>query len=104
MFPRSVTTVENVELHCLRGVGSRAETAALRIYAFHHAGGSASGYLWRRFFPEEVEVCAVQLPGRESRFLQAPITRLDAVVDELAPAIESTVDLPFAFFGHSMGA
>jgi medium-chain acyl-[acyl-carrier-protein] hydrolase len=99
-----MTTVENVDLHCLRGIGSRADTANLRIYAFHHAGGSASGYLWRKHFPDEIEVCAVQLPGRESRFLQAPITRMAAVVDELAPIIQSTVDLPFAFFGHSMGA
>ena len=99
-----MTTVENVDLQCLRGFGSRRDTARFRVYAFHHAGGSASGYLWRKYFPDEIEVCAVQLPGRESRFMQAPITRMDAVVDELAPIIMSTVDLPFAFFGHSMGA
>ena len=99
-----MTTLENVDLHCLRGFGSRRDTADLRIYAFHHAGGSASGYLWRKFFPEEIEVCAIQLPGRESRFLQAPITRMAAVVDELSPILASTMDLPFAFFGHSMGA
>jgi surfactin synthase thioesterase subunit len=97
-------TVSELDLRWLRGLGNRAETARLRIYTFHHAGGSASAYLWRKFFPEEIEVCAVQLPGRETRFLEAPITRLFAVVDELAPVIESTVDLPFAFFGHSMGA
>jgi medium-chain acyl-[acyl-carrier-protein] hydrolase len=49
-------------------------------------------------------VCAVQLPGRESRFLEVPITRLERVVDQLTPTIVSTVDLPFAFLGHSMGA
>jgi len=46
----------------------------------------------------------VQLPGRESRFLEAPVTAMDAAVDELAPTIVSTVDVPFVFFGHSMGA
>lgn len=99
-----MTTVEGVDLRWFRGIGSRKETARLRIYAFHHAGGSASGYLWSKFFADDIEICAVQLPGRESRFLEAPITRLDAVVDELAPAIASTVDLPFVLFGHSMGA
>jgi medium-chain acyl-[acyl-carrier-protein] hydrolase len=97
-------TLSEIDLRWLRGLGNRQETARLRIYTFHHAGGSASAYLWRKFFPADIEVCAVQLPGRESRFLEAPITSSDAVVDELAPAIASTVDLPFAFFGHSMGA
>lgn len=88
----------------LRGLGSRQDTARLRLFTFHHAGGAASGYLWRRYFPAEIEVCAIQLPGRESRFLEAPFTRLAPVVAELTPVIASTVDLPFAFFGHSMGA
>lgn len=88
----------------LRGLGNRQETARLRLFTFHHAGGAASGYLWRRYFPEEIEVCAVQLPGRESRFMEAPFIRLGSVVTELTRVIASTMDLPFAFFGHSMGA
>jgi len=99
-----MTTVEGVDLRWLRGIGSRRDTARLRVYAFHHAGGSASAYQWNKFFPDHVEVCGVQLPGRESRFLEAPITRLEAVAGELASTIASTADLPFVFFGHSMGA
>jgi medium-chain acyl-[acyl-carrier-protein] hydrolase len=93
-----------VDPRWLRGIGSRRDTAGFRVYLFPHAGGSASAYLWDRHFPDDVEVCAVQLPGREGRFLEAPVTAMDAAVDELAPTIVSTVDLPFVFFGHSMGA
>lgn len=92
------------DLRWLRGIGSRRDTAGFRVYLFPHAGGNASTYQWGKHFPEDVEVCAVQLPGRESRFLEAPVTAMDAAVDELAPTILSTVDLPFVFFGHSMGA
>ena len=99
-----MTTVEKADLRWLRGIGSRGDTARLRVYFFPHAGGSASTYLWGRHFPADIEVSAVQLPGRESRFLEAPVTAMESAVDELAPTILSTVDLPFAFFGHSMGA
>jgi surfactin synthase thioesterase subunit len=46
----------------------------------------------------------VQLPGRESRFREPALDRIDAVVAALVPVIGANSDLPFAFFGHSMGA
>jgi medium-chain acyl-[acyl-carrier-protein] hydrolase len=88
----------------VRGIGSRAGTPTLRLFVFHHAGGSASSYQLAKYFPEDVEVCTVQLPGRENRFAEPAHTKVDTVVEELLPVIESTVDLPYAFFGHSMGA
>lgn len=35
---------------------------------------------------------------------EAPLRRLDALVDEVAKWIAPLMDVPFAFFGHSMGA
>jgi surfactin synthase thioesterase subunit len=49
-------------------------------------------------------VCAVQLPGRENRLREPPVASIPALVSLLAPALAPHLELPFAFFGHSMGA
>jgi len=49
-------------------------------------------------------VCPVRLPGREARLAETPFERVRPLVEALATAIETYLDQPFAFFGHSMGA
>ena len=51
-----------------------------------------------------VELIAAQLPGRESRLREAPVTDAKALAAALRVAIAPHADRPFAFFGHSMGA
>ncbi|GHD20092.1 non-ribosomal peptide synthase [Streptomyces violarus] len=88
----------------LRGLDSRRQTARYRLFVFPHAGAGASSYRLAEHFPDSVEVCSVQLPGRENRFVEPPLLSVQAVVDELAPLISGRSELPFGFFGHSMGA
>jgi len=79
--------------------------ASLRLFCFSYAGGGASIYRsWTRELPPQVELCAVQLPGRESRLLESPYTEMSALVERLVDALGPYLDRPFAFFGHSMGA
>ncbi len=79
--------------------------AQLRLFCFPYAGGSASLFrAWADLLPPEVEVCAIQLPGREDRFREAPFTHLAPLVQILAQNLQPALNLPFAFFGHSMGA
>ena len=76
-----------------------------RLFCFSHAGGGAAVFRpWADTLPAEVEVCAVQLPGRESRFREAPITAMQGIVDALLPALLPDLDRPYALFGHSMGS
>jgi len=51
-----------------------------------------------------VEVCAVQLPGRGPRFREAPLRDAALLVRAAADGLRPMMDVPFAFFGHSMGA
>jgi medium-chain acyl-[acyl-carrier-protein] hydrolase len=88
----------------LRGLGSRAPTAKGRLFVFPHAGAGASAYRLAAHLPDTVEVCTVQLPGRENRFAEPALTSLDDAVAALAPLIADYTDLPYAFFGHSMGS
>jgi medium-chain acyl-[acyl-carrier-protein] hydrolase len=79
--------------------------ARLRLFCFPYAGGGASAYRgWAASLPADVEVCPVQLPGRESRLREPAFERPEALVAALADALAAHFDLPFAFFGHSMGA
>ncbi len=79
--------------------------ARLRLFCFPYAGGGASIYrTWQESLPLEVDVCPVQLPGRESRLREAPFDRLTPLVRALAEALRPHMDLPFAFFGYSNGA
>lgn len=59
---------------------------------------------WPRALPVEVELCAVQLPGREERFGEQPMTRWDDLVERVVEALMPWLDRPFVLFGHSLGA
>ena len=77
---------------------------ALRLYCFSYAGGSPGQFLdWQAALGPQVEVCAIQLPGRGARFSEAPCSSLPQLVDTLAAVLAAEPDLPFAFFGHSLG-
>ncbi|HEX7318155.1 MAG TPA: alpha/beta fold hydrolase [Pyrinomonadaceae bacterium] len=79
--------------------------ARLRMFCFPYAGGAAPIFrAWPEWLPPTVEVCPVQLPGRGARIAERPRTSVEAIVRELTPALLPCLDLPFVFFGHSMGA
>ncbi|HEX8146868.1 MAG TPA: alpha/beta fold hydrolase [Pyrinomonadaceae bacterium] len=79
--------------------------AALRLFCFPYAGGSTVIYRqWPDGLPPDVEVCAVQLPGRGAHLRTPPHTRMGPLVAELGRELRPYFDRPFALFGHSMGA
>lgn len=81
------------------------EHPRLRLFCLPYAGGGASAFrLWSERLPWNVEVCPVYLPGREHRLREAAFTRLTSLVEALMEGLRPTLDMPFAFFGHSMGA
>lgn len=77
----------------------------LRLFCFPYAGGSATVYhQWPAALPADIELVAVQYPGRATRMREAPCTRLQALLDDIEAGILPQLDRPYAFFGHSMGA
>ncbi|MCG8914452.1 alpha/beta fold hydrolase [Actinokineospora sp. PR83] len=79
--------------------------ARVRLVCFPHAGGSAAAFgQWHRLLPDNVEVVAVQYPGRADRFDEPLEPDLDALADRLAAALGPAVDHSTVFFGHSLGA
>jgi surfactin synthase thioesterase subunit len=85
--------------------GHTGKRATLRLFCFPYAGGGAGIYrTWQMRMPSHVQVCAVQLPGRGGRLDEASYTRLAPLVSALTKEFRAYLDLPFALFGHSMGA
>ncbi|MGD9161791.1 MAG: thioesterase domain-containing protein [Desulfobacteraceae bacterium] len=79
--------------------------AKLRLFCFPYAGSGASVYrLWPDIILSEVEICAIKLPGHESRFIEEPYRRITKLVEDLASEIFPLFNKPFLFFGHSIGA
>jgi surfactin synthase thioesterase subunit/glycosyltransferase involved in cell wall biosynthesis len=74
--------------------------SAPRLFCFPHAGGGAGQPLALSGWT----AVPVRLPGRESRLAEAPFERMGPLVAALADHIDSYLDHPFAFFGHSVGA
>ncbi|MBX3328841.1 MAG: thioesterase [Nitrospira sp.] len=84
----------------------RPVTSGMRLICFPYAGGGASVFRsWADSeFLTDVEVCAVQLPGRETRMTEPPVGDVRRLVSMLCEALEPYLDRPFVFFGHSIGA
>lgn len=78
----------------------------LRLFCFPYSGGNAVSFApWQRELDPAIEVCAVQFPGRGARFRDKPYVSFAALIEALGELIREQADgLPFAFFGHSLGA
>jgi medium-chain acyl-[acyl-carrier-protein] hydrolase len=84
--------------------GARRECARLRLLCFPYAGAGASTFRnWADLLPSEVDVIAVQPPGREGRFREQLPTNLREMAVSLVDALAPHLDLPLATFGHSLG-
>jgi medium-chain acyl-[acyl-carrier-protein] hydrolase len=79
--------------------------ASLRLFCLPHAGAGSVIYReWHTDFPESVDVCAIEPPGRLARRKDPSIVDATEFAEALATALEPYLDLPFAFFGYSLGA
>ncbi|HEX8353838.1 MAG TPA: alpha/beta fold hydrolase [Pyrinomonadaceae bacterium] len=79
--------------------------AELRLFCFPYAGSSATIFHpWARLLPPEVELVAVQYPGRGQLRNLPPYERIGPLTQAITELLVPRLNAPFAFFGHSMGA
>jgi medium-chain acyl-[acyl-carrier-protein] hydrolase len=84
---------------------SRPVRPRRRLVCFPYAGGGASIYRrWAEELADDVELLAVQLPGRENRLLEPPMQQLTHAAERTLFRLKLLPPLPTVFFGHSMGA
>ncbi|MFK4066958.1 thioesterase II family protein [Streptomyces sp. NPDC029674] len=86
-------------------LGDRLPHPRARLIAFPHAGGAAAAYRqWSTWAGPDMELHAVQYPGRAGRFREPAHTRCEPLALDTAARLQSFADLPLILFGHSMGA
>jgi surfactin synthase thioesterase subunit len=54
--------------------------------------------------PVDIEVYSIQIPRREGRPWEPLFHRLEPLIQTFARTLEPYLDMPYAFFGHSLGA
>ncbi|MFF7191839.1 thioesterase II family protein [Streptomyces sp. NPDC008222] len=82
-----------------------APPAAKRLVCFPHAGGSANYFLpVARALDGEVDVLAVQYPGRSYRRGEPCADTIGSLADAVVEEAAGWLDRPVTLFGHSMGA
>jgi acyl transferase domain-containing protein/surfactin synthase thioesterase subunit/NAD(P)-dependent dehydrogenase (short-subunit alcohol dehydrogenase family) len=78
--------------------------AKVRVFCIHPVGAGAS--LFSHFIynaPENTDVMAVQLPGRENRMEEAFYEDMPTLIRDLAAVVQPFLELPFIVMGHSFG-
>lgn len=97
----TTTTIDSSWLRVLRP----AAGARLRLFCFPYAGAGPAVYKpWAALLPPTIELVGIHYPGREARAGEPPLTDFRQLVGRLHDALPPFLDMPFAFFGHSMGA
>ena len=82
-----------------------APEAGMRLVCFPHAGGSASYYFpMATALSPEIDVYAVQYPGRQDRHSEPFVESIAELADQVVAELQPVLDAPVALFGHSMGA
>jgi len=83
----------------------KIEHPRLRLFCLPYFAGGASIFTsWHEFLPDDIEVCAVQLPGREERGDEKPFDDVNELVKKMTEVIEPLLTTPIAFYAHSSGA
>lgn len=83
----------------------RVENPALRLICFPHVGaGGAAFTSWLDHLPAGVELCAIRLPGRENRLHEPLVDDWRTLLDDLVPAVEPLLDVPYVLAGHCSGS
>lgn len=82
-----------------------SDNAATQLLCLSHAGGSASYFFGvSKALAPEIDVLAVQYPGRQDRHREPCVRSLHELADRLVAAIEPLTGRPVTLFGHSLGA
>ncbi|CZF83758.1 thioesterase II family protein [Grimontia marina] len=81
------------------------ENPCLRLFCFPYAGGNASTFLsWSNMIPANVELIAIQPPGRAGRLFEPAFSSMEGLVSSLVDEIKEYLDVPYMMFGHSLGS
>lgn len=69
------------------------------------AGLGVNFYIkWLKYFPKNLLIYAIRLPGRETRLMEHYDKSINDIVTNISKEISETIKIPYVIFGHSLGA
>ena len=77
------------------------------LICFPHAGGSSVSFNhWKKIMPEWISINTVELQGRGSKIKEPLFNNFESVESYILRSLGNIIrpDIPFAFYGHSLGA
>jgi surfactin synthase thioesterase subunit len=75
------------------------------LFIFPFAGGSKYSYQGHFTSPHaSLQIQPIEFPGRGGRIKEALLSNINLIVDDVFEKIRDKLDIPYAFYGHSMGA
>lgn len=99
-----MTTISHGWVRPGPGAAPQGSPVRPRLVCLTYAGRGASGFAdWPRLVGGTADVLAVQLPAREERRTDPPVTDIAALRERLLPELLPWLDGPFVLFGHCMG-
>ncbi len=77
----------------------------MRLFCFPFGGGGASVFHpWADAMGDDIEIRALQLPGRETRYTEPRGQDINYLVKNIVQSMLAYQDKPFAMFGYSLGS
>lgn len=78
--------------------------ASMRLICFPYSGAASAAFrLWPGMLPDQMELCAVDFPGRV-HLKDRPAQDMQELIDLIYPEFVPYFDKPCAFFAHSFGS
>lgn len=83
---------------------NKPKNKKLRLFCFPYAGGAAAIYnTFVDNIGDDIELVAIQLPGRAELMFDELIKDMDKLINILYKHMSLSINEPYAFFGYSMG-
>jgi surfactin synthase thioesterase subunit/NAD(P)-dependent dehydrogenase (short-subunit alcohol dehydrogenase family)/acyl carrier protein len=79
--------------------------ARVRLFCFPFAGGGAATFrAWTPYLDTNIELVAIEPPGRQTRIDEPPLRDMTTFLAQCIPTLLPFLDKPFAVYGHCLGA
>lgn len=77
----------------------------MKLFTFPYAGGTSAKFIhWKSYLPPEIQLEPIEYPGHGKLIGQPTVSDFNQLLDVLMEEINSKLEHPFVFFGHSLGS
>lgn len=77
----------------------------VNLFVLPHAGGHSHSYqIFENFISDSIRLIPLEYPGRGTRVKEPLIGEMHALVENIFDQLKNDLQVPFAIYGHSMGA